>query len=431
MTRRSLTRRLLLPLALASSLGLGGCGNMLKLRGEISEGQQTLVKLSGQLTTTPGCEHCHTVVVALGDAEGKRVDNLRFYDGSGPFDVVALQTSRHLFAYQDLNDDLEYDAGEPYTWYAIAPGVQPADKPQTEIRGIALTLAAGAHDQPPPASMGNLFKRQTEMLGQFSINLGSRAALSDARFDAANAELGMWQPLTFMRNGFAGIYFIDEYSPDKIPVLFVHGIDDGPRRFEPLIQALDRKRYQPWVVYYPSGLDLNTLGSGLYSMLNMLELRYPIKSMHLVAHSMGGLVSREYLASCSQRKDCDYLLSYTSMASPYGGNASAQSGVDRSPVVMPVWKTLAPRSDFIKNLFAQPLPNGLPHYLLFGYHNGGGALSGASSDGVIPLVSQLRPEAQAQARELRGFDDDHTGIVRDPAVIRYIVERIDALSPAR
>ncbi len=425
MNHRFLKHRLLLPLALVVSLGLSGCGNMLKLRGEITEGQQTLVKLSGNLTTTPGCADCHTVVVVLGDLAGERVDNLRIYDGAGPFDVVALQRSRYLFAYQDLNDNLEYDAGEPYTWYAFAP-----DKLRTEISGISLTLTADAHDQAPPAQMGNLFKRQIEMLGQFNISLGNRASLSDSRFDLDNATLGMWQPLTFMRKGYAGIYFIDDYSPDKIPVLFVHGINDSPRRFEPLIQALDRKRYQPWVLYYPSGLDLRTLGGSLYSMLNILELRYPFKNMHLVAHSMGGLVSREYLARCSQRNDCGYLLSYTSMSSPYGGNASALTGVDRSPVVMPVWKTLAPRSDFIKGLFAQPLPKGLPHYLLFGYHNGD-ALAGTSGDGVIPLVSQLRPEAQAQAREVRGFDDDHTGIVSDQAVIHYIVEHIDANTSAR
>lgn len=425
-----LKRCLLLLVAIAVSLGLSGCGNLLKLRGEINEGQQMVLKLSGNLTTTSDCANCHTVVVVLGDAAGTQVDNLRIYDGAGPFDVMALQRSRYLFAYQDLNDNLEHDAGEPYAWYAITPRAAQPGTPQPDIRDIELTLTAGPHDQPPPPAMGNLFKRQTEMLGQFGINLGNVISLDDPRFDPSNATLGMWQPLTFMRKGYAGIYFIDGYSPDKIPVLFVHGIDDSPRRFASIIQALDRKRYQPWVLYYPSGLDLHTLGSGMFAMLNMLEVRHPFKGLHVVAHSMGGLVSREYLAHCSERNDCAYLLSYTSMSSPYGGNAAAQNGVDRSPVVMPVWKSLAPRGDFIKDLFVQPLPKGLPHYLLFSYHNGN-TLAGVSGDGVIPLVSQLRPEAQAQAKEVRGFDDDHTGIVSDQAVIRYIVEHIDANTSAR
>ncbi len=63
-----------------------------------------------------------------------------------------------------------------------------------------------------------------------------------------------------------------------------------------------------------------------------------------------------------------------------------------------------------------PLPDTLPHYLLFGFRQDS-FLSTASSDGVIPLSSQLRYDAQQQATSVRGFDESHSSILDSAAVI--------------
>ena len=55
------------------------------------------------------------------------------------------------------------------------------------------------------------------------------------------------------------------------------------------------------------------------------------------------------------------------MASPYGGNSAAASGVKYSPVVMPVWKSLEPGSQFLEQLFSRNRPPSSKHHLLFGY----------------------------------------------------------------
>ena len=54
--------------------------------------------------------------------------------------------------------------------------------------------------------------------------------------------------------------------------------------------------------------------------------------------------------------------------------------------------------------------------MLFGFHGGD------SSDGVVALASQLRPEAQEEARSLRGFDATHTGILASPAAAARLGE---------
>lgn len=43
-----------------------------------------------------------------------------------------------------------------------------------------------------------------------------------------------------------------------------------------------------------------------------------------------------------------------------------------------------------------------------------------TSDGTVTLASQLRPEAQAEARLVMGFDEDHVGILSAPSVIEQV-----------
>ena len=91
---------------------------------------------------------------------------------------------------------------------------------------------------------------------------------------------------------------------------------------------------------------------------------------------------------------------------------------------MPVWRSLAPDGSFIKRLFDEPLPEGSTHYLLFGFRNSA-TLRTASGDGVIPLTSQLRAEAQEQSRAVRGFDEDHMSILGNTQVLRYVNEILE------
>ena len=86
---------------------------------------------------------------------------------------------------------------------------------------------------------------------------------------------------------------------------------------------------------------------------------------------------------------------------------------------MPVWKSIVPGSRFLQGLFRRPMPSGVPHYLFFSYLNTS-VTSFASGDGTIMLNSQLRPEAQAQATALRGFDEDHLSVLTEDAVFAYL-----------
>ena len=88
------------------------------------------------------------------------------------------------------------------------------------------------------------------------------------------------------------------------------------------------------------------------------------------------------------------------------------------------WYGLAPGSAYLDGLFYEDpapeqrrrLPQQVAYHMLFGFKGG------SSSDGVVPLVSQLRPEAQEEAVSVRGYDETHTSILESPAVAAHLNE---------
>ena len=426
--KSSCVARYILAAAIILSVGaLSGCSGLVKLSSDLRETTRDIRLVSGTVTS-PVCRDCETIVVVLSDEAGQNVDNYRVFERPGMFRLAALATSRHLFAFQDLNGDFEFQPDEPSGWFDLRDASFFFG--QAENVEIKLSVDSG---RPMPARLGNLFDLRGSTLGRVDVQLGKPARLDDARFSAGAAAMGMWQPLRFMKEGYAGIYFLEPYAKDKTPVLFVHGIGGSPRDLEDIIAALDRRRFQPWLMNYPSGLDIRALGDGLLGLLAELRHRFGFAELHLVAHSMGGIVVREYLAECTRSDGCDYARRFVTISAPFGGDSAARLGVEYAPVVMPVWRSLASDGTFIKRLFDEPLPDGVTHFLVFGFRNSA-TLRSASGDGVIPLASQLRPEAQLQARALRGFDEDHMSILANPQVLRYIKEILeggDQRRPAR
>lgn len=91
---------------------------------------------------------------------------------------------------------------------------------------------------------------------------------------------------------------LQPYDPDRIPVIFVHGLQDTPASWVPMINALRddpeiRRRYQLWVYSYPSGYPYS-YSAGLFRReLDAIARAYPgRKQIVLIGHSMGGMVSR-------------------------------------------------------------------------------------------------------------------------------------------
>ncbi len=412
---RRLFKSSVLIAALIGVCFLAGCGNLIRLAADIKETGNKIRLVSGSMATPVRADR-EVIVVVLGDDQGNEIHNYRVFERDGAFRIAALRDSHFLFAFQDVNRDFSYQANEPATWFDLKEaGIQSGD-----VSEVRLVLS-GPTDRPAPLRMTNLFDLRGSSLGQIDVQLGKTASLDDARFSEQSADMGMWEPIGFMKAGHAGIFFLEPYDTARTPVLFVHGINGSPRDFSDLIASIDRRRYQSWLFNYPSGLDLRALGDGLVGLLAELRHQHGFRKLHIVAHSMGGLLIREYLAECARSRSCDYMGNFVSVSTPFGGVASAGWWLDYARVVMPVWRNLVPDGPFLRDLFDQSLPVGVSHHLLFSYRNVA-TLSRSSGDGVIPLESQLRPEVQREASLVRGFNEDHMSILRNKDLHRYVNE---------
>jgi pimeloyl-ACP methyl ester carboxylesterase len=96
----------------------------------------------------------------------------------------------------------------------------------------------------------------------------------------------------------AGLYMLEPYDPDAIPVIFIHGLLSIPQMWRPTIDAIQsdpklRGRFQFWVFAYPTGDPIILSALRLRQSLARVYQLYPrTKGMILIGHSMGGIVAR-------------------------------------------------------------------------------------------------------------------------------------------
>lgn len=390
----------------------GGCV-LLEARHDIQQLAQAAI-LSGEVHSPSGADKA--VVVFLFQENGAGEPTVRSYYvryGSGPFEFRPAAGPTYLFALADEDGDSRFSERDPSAWYGGASPVRIDAQPASERRGLDIELS---YTEPEGAAkLRALAEAGPEGNPDLAaIHSGDLAELGDARFSTESGQMGLWRPVEFVREFGAGIYFLEPYDPGRVPVLFVHGAAGSPSQFREIIDGIDHDRFQPWVAHYPSGIRLGVVANFLRSVLDSTHSKYRFDKLVIVAHSMGGLVSRACINGIASRKDNDYVSALITLSTPWQGNASAEMGTRQSPVVVPSWFDMVPSSPFLRGLFDEPLPASLPHYLFFSFEGGTG------TDGTVSLASQLAPQAQDGAFATYGFAADHAGILRSPALIRKL-----------
>jgi pimeloyl-ACP methyl ester carboxylesterase len=94
-----------------------------------------------------------------------------------------------------------------------------------------------------------------------------------------------------------GLYFLQPYGPERIPVIFVHGLSSSPFMWAGTINDLQsdpqlREHYQFWVFAYPTGYPPLYCSMRLREELAKVDALYPNhRGYVLVGHSMGGILT--------------------------------------------------------------------------------------------------------------------------------------------
>ena len=258
--------------------------------------------------------------------------------------------------------------------------------------------------------------KQILKMYQSNFAYGKISTLDSRKFSRKYAQTGLWLPYKFIKKIGGGIYFLNKYDSRKIPILFVHGAGGTPLDWEYIIQKLDKTRYQPIIVSYPSGVKLSYTVDIINENLEKLLTKYDINQMVVIAHSMGGLISKSLIKELNKNKKRVDL--FITLSTPWGGHAGATNTKDL-PYYIPSWNDMKKDSRFIKLLKNNNIFNGVNHYLIFGY-KGKITLYGRDNDGTISIESQLSQYAQDGALNIFGFNENHTSILISKKVSKKI-----------
>lgn len=110
-----------------------------------------------------------------------------------------------------------------------------------------------------------------------------------------------------------GLFMIEPYDPEKIPVIMIHGLRSTPLAWLELTNdvmgnPLLRRHYQVWHFTYPTSLPYLYTGHLLRSILEELQVTVDPEDYHpalddvvIVGHSMGGLVAKTLVTDPGDR----------------------------------------------------------------------------------------------------------------------------------
>jgi pimeloyl-ACP methyl ester carboxylesterase len=409
--RADRTARFLLVALVAS---LAACSFTRELRREISERIDAPAELTG---TVAGPEEGGRVIVVLlqqGERGKEEIAQCAVLPRPGAFSFLARSGTYRLFAFADRNRDQALERDEPAAWHG--PPASLRAKAGAQLQGLDITLpregGRGAGD--PLAAYDSAPEELRRCASR--VHAGDVADLREERFSDGPGNQGLWDPVEFEREHGMGLWMLQPYDPARVPVLFVHGAAGYPQEWSYLASSLDAARFQPWVFHYASGARLDALADRLADAVAELRARYGFSRLVLVAHSMGGLVSRAALPRIEDRCGAHLVKLFVTISTPWGGHDAARLGVRHSPFVIPSWKDMAPKSAFLGALRTRPLRPDVAYHLFFGYRGGETILMRENSDEAVTLKSMLDRPAQEEAVRIHGFFEDHDSILKSGEV---------------
>jgi len=320
-------------------------------------------------------------------------------------------------AFSDLNGNGRYDSNEPAQ---LKRDLKPTPLADTHERANAIRLTLSLTNDLPRGPTTALPRENADLGEALPIALGEIADLDLPKFSSAAGEAGMWKPFEFMLHNGMGVYFLEPYTPKKQPVIFVYGISGSAQDWRKILEKIDRDKYQPWLFQYPSGMRLDKAANALSSAILLLKQEHKFESIAVVAHSMGGLVSRGAIQRTISLTVTNFIPHFVTISTPWGGHQAAELAVKHLHFPVPSWRDMAPDSDYLKEILSRPLPEGTRHDMLFSYKSSGGFGLPSENDGVVAVPSQLLPQVQDVATSVLGVFEDHMGILGSPITLQRI-----------
>lgn len=351
----------------------------------------------------------YLILLKIYDDSVKVVD-FSIYNKNEDFIFEVTNGNYYLYACQNLEVITDKTMGFEYYSDVIS-----LDEKNNHQKNIEVKMSENSH-----LILNNILISTTHDKSILEkINYGKVTSIENPHFDRNNARKGLWDVESFLKEVGGGVYMLEEYSSSKIPILFIHGMNGTPLDFEEIIKNMDKNKYQAWVYFYPSGLDLNYTIDILKISLDKLIQENKFEEMYIIAHSMGGLISRGFINEYSSKIKIG---TFITISTPWNGQESAKFAESNAYYLPASFLNMAPNSAFQRKILENNLIDNTKYVLLFGYKSSNSLMLDKSNDGTISLSSQLYDKAQSQANLIYGFNENHTSILKSEEVFFKINE---------
>ncbi|MDD2714606.1 MAG: hypothetical protein PHW04_01795 [Candidatus Wallbacteria bacterium] len=154
---------------------------------------------------------------------------------------------------------------------------------------------------------------------RFLLKRGTVVQPDNAIFNRFFVNLGYDDPAEFQKRVNSWIYFLDPFQPGKPVVLFVHGHGGSAANFDFINRNIDKTRFQAWAYFYPSGEPVRDTAYRLLTELRTCKEKYHFGDIYIVAHSLGGVVTRTMLSMGQEANPIPGLKGVLTIASPNKG----------------------------------------------------------------------------------------------------------------
>jgi pimeloyl-ACP methyl ester carboxylesterase len=374
----------------------------------LNKGSQTITSynsavIKGKIISTDELKNPVLLIAYPLSPENSPSTDYLILNSSSSFMLYLPEGSYHLYAISDINNDGIFTEGEVSGVYGLPQSPQKVSLSRGDVVENIVIRSSKENAGKVTFPQQLRIKENHDTISQMTYN-GQISKIYDEKFSRENAAAGWWNPTAFMKAFGAQIYFLEEYDPHKIPVLFVHGAEGSPQNWIYFLIRLDRNRYQPWFFYYPSGIHLSLAAQLLYDDLIELQNKYKFTKMGIAAHSIGGLTTRSLLTRYKLDRQNNFVRLFVTFATPWTGFEVADLSQVMVHKSIPSWMDLGSQSVFIRRTMNAELPAQIKYYLFYG------------KEDKLSKGKALDDRAMLNAREKFGFDCDHNTILTDRKV---------------
>lgn len=380
------------------------------------------MRFTGRLDGDPEIRNDAYVVLWTQEEGGLVIQDIAESQSDGLFAFLLKEDKNYyLGAFKDLNNNTQFDDGDPVWYYGdIAPTPIPDRKRgATSSKSVVIERK---YDYPLETLAAlKLNRGQRELLElstkqSVEIILGDVTTLDDPRFSMEIGDQGLWEPTQFIRQNGIGVFFLEPYSAEKLPIVFVSGASGTPRNWSWILENIDSDKFQAWIYYYPSGMRLGESVNILHRLIGGLQDKYNFPEIGLAAHSMGGLVARRYAQIATNEEHVDYIKGIVTFSTPWEGHQMAKLGVDHAPEAVPSWLDLQPNSSFIETSLDDKMV--VPHLLMYGNAASKSMFLPDENDGTTSVESMTAERAIVSAEKVLQFEDTHMSILQQAKALQ-------------